>query len=423
MNGVGVRRELVDGVRTTFRLECVRSAFAGVVESVVATFALLVAVRHFGASSGSKAWLVAGPNMGLMAGPAIVALFHRTGFTPAIAASLVQWMAAILFCAAAVASSECGYVVLVAAAGAAVAATVPLMTQVYQDAYPDADRGHLFSRAFFIRIAASVGAGALMGRFLDWIPDGHPWLLGGASFCCGVSAVLVSRFPRTMARGNEGAGRREVGGGMISRTLAGLRFVRTDGVFRRTLISWMFLGIGNLVMLPLRVELLARPDSEGVIRTAEGIALLTAVIPNVARLSTTLWWGRLFDRWNFFVLRALLNFLFAAAILAFFLGDRMWILVAGSVLYGLANSGGDVVWSLWVTKVTVPERVADYMAVHTFFTGIRGVLAPLIAYAAMERFPLAWTAWGCAIAILVANVILLPEIVGRWGERSVSRGD
>ncbi len=141
MNGVWAREESVDGVRTTFRLECVRSAFAGVVESVVATFALLVAVRHFGASSGSKAWLVAGLNMGLMAGPVVVALFHRTGFTPAIAASLVQWMAAILFGTAAFASSEGRYVVLVAAAGAAVAATVPLMTQVYQDAYPDADRG------------------------------------------------------------------------------------------------------------------------------------------------------------------------------------------------------------------------------------------------------------------------------------------
>lgn len=396
--------------------------FAGVVESVVSTFALLVAVRFFGASSGAKAWLVAGPNMGLMAGPAVVAFFYRTGFTPAIAASLVQLMAAILFGAAAFAVSERGYVGLVAAAGGAVAAAVPLMTQVYQDAYPDADRGRLFSRAFFVRIAASVCAGAFMGRFLDWRPDGHPWVLGGASVCCGVAAFLVSRFPRVREL-RDAADRRMVSGGMLSQTLAGLKFVRTDGVFRRTLISWMFLGIGNLVMLPLRVELLARPDSEGLVRTAAEIALLTAVIPNVARLSTTLWWGRLFDRWNFFVLRAVLNLLFAAAILAFFLGDRMWILVVGAVLYGLANSGGDVVWSLWVTKVTVPCRVADYMAVHTFFTGIRGVLAPMIAYAAMERFPLTWTAWGCAIAILFANVILLPEILERRGSGGVSGGD
>ncbi len=419
MSWVGAEEEGDDRVRTTFRLECVRSVFAGVVESVVATFALLVAVRHFEASASAKAWLVAGPNLGLMAGPAVVALFHRTGFAPAMAASVVQWLAAMLFGCAVFAVSERGYIGLVAAAGAAVAATVPLMTQVYQDAYPESDRGRLFSRSFFVRIAASVGAGALMGRFLDWRPDGHPWVLGGAAVCCGVSALLVSRFPRAAGLAVAAKKGTTSGSGFLVRALAGLKFVRSDGVFRRTLISWMFLGIGNLVMLPLRVELLARPDSLGEVRTAAEIALLTAVIPNVARLSTTLWWGRLFDRWNFFVLRALLNFLFAAAILAFFLGDRMWVLVVGAVLYGLANSGGDVVWSLWVTRVTVPERVADYMAVHTFFTGIRGVLAPVIAYAAMERFPLGWTAWGCAIAILIANVILLPEISERRGSLRV----
>jgi MFS family permease len=410
-------------VRTTFRLECCRSVFAGVVESVVATFALLVAVRHFGASSSGKAWLVAGPNIGLMAGPAVVAVFRRAGLTPVAAAAIVQLAAALLFGAAALVVSERSYVLLVAAGGAAVAATVPLMTQVYQDAYPDADRGRLFSRAFFIRIAASVGAGALLGRFLDWRPDGHSWVLGGAAICCGMSSVLVSRFPRMS--GFSGATECETGsrGGMLSRTLAGLRFVGLDAVFRRTLISWMFLGIGNLVMLPLRVELLALPDSLGTIRTAADIALLTAVIPNVARLATTLLWGRLFDRCNFFVLRALLNFLFAAAILAFFLGDRMWVLVLGAVLYGVANSGGDVVWSLWVTKVTIPERVADYMAVHTCFTGVRGVLAPVIAYAAMERFPLGWTAWGCAIAIVLANVILLPEILEARRAREGFLGD
>lgn len=401
----------VERVRRTFRLECVRSLFAGVIESVVATFALVVAVRYFGASSASKAWLVAGPNIGLMAGPAVVAWFHRTGLAPARAASIVHAIAALFFVLAALVDEEVRYIGFVACAGAAVAASVPLMTQVYQDAYPEADRGRLFSRAFFLRIAASVGAGALIGWFLDWRPGGHPWVLGCAACSCGMSSVLVGSFPESASSGSKVQGSAASRGRMLD----GLRYVRTDAIFRRTLISWMFLGIGNLVMLPLRVELLARPDGEGWVRGAAEIALLTAVIPNVARLSTTLWWGRMFDRWNFFVLRAVLNFLFAGAILAFFLGDRMWVLVVGGVLYGLANSGGDVVWSLWVTKVTVPERVADYMAVHTFFTGIRGVLAPVIAYAAMERFPLSWTAWGCAAAIIFANVILLPEIFHRRG--------
>ncbi|NDF01570.1 MAG: hypothetical protein EB034_25395, partial [Verrucomicrobia bacterium] len=47
----------------------------------------------------------------------------------------------------------------------------------------------------------------------------------------------------------------------------------------------------------------------------------------------------------------------------------------GAVIFGVSNAGGDVAWSLWVTKFAPPERVADYMSVHTFFTGVRGVAA------------------------------------------------
>ena len=45
----------------------------------------------------------------------------------------------------------------------------------------------------------------------------------------------------------------------------------------------------------------------------------------------------------------------------------------------ISGAGADVAWSLWVTKFAPPERVADYMSVHTFFTGVRGFLAPVTA--------------------------------------------
>ena len=36
--------------------------------------------------------------------------------------------------------------------------------------------------------------------------------------------------------------------------LRALRYVRTDRMFRLTLIAWMLMGMGNLMMFPLRVE-------------------------------------------------------------------------------------------------------------------------------------------------------------------------
>jgi hypothetical protein len=80
---------------------------------------------------------------------------------------------------------------------------------------------------------------------------------------------------------------------------------------------------------------------------------------------------------NFFVLRITLNLGFALGAVSFFVGGTMPWLVGGAIFFGVSNSGADVAWSLWVTKFAPPDRVADYMSVHTFFTGVRGVVRRL----------------------------------------------
>ena len=85
-------------------------------------------------------------------------------------------------------------------------------------------------------------------------------------------------------------------------------------------------------------------------------------------------------------------------------------LVLGAVVYGVSTAGGDVAWSLWTTKVAPPDRVADYMAVHTFLTGVRGVLAPMAAFWAVERLPPSQMGWAAALMIVAAAALLLPEI-------------
>jgi hypothetical protein len=52
----------------------------------------------------------------------------------------------------------------------------------------------------------------------------------------------------------------------------------------------------------------------------------------------------------------------------------LWL---GSITLGLAIAGGDLMWMLWVTEFAPPDRTADCMGLHTFFTGVRAVSAPL----------------------------------------------
>ena len=101
----------------------------------------------------------------------------------------------------------------------------------------------------------------------------------------------------------------------------------------KTVICWMLMGFANLMMLPLRVEYLANEKYHpGQVLSVGMIALLTGVIPNLARLVLSPVWGHLFDRVNFFALRATLNVGFAIGILAFFTTNSYWGLIAGAVV-------------------------------------------------------------------------------------------
>jgi hypothetical protein len=188
-----------------------------------------------------------------------------------------------------------------------------------------------------------------------------------------------------------------------------LRYARKDALFRQVLIAWMLMGFANLMMLPMRVEYLANPKY-GLAWSAAEIAFLVGVVPNSARLLLSPLWGWLFDRMNFFVLRVTLNVGFAIGILAFFTSNSLTGLLLGALVHGVSNAGGDVAWGLWVTKFAPPNRVADYMSVHTFFTGVRGVLAPLTAFHLTGVLSMSSLGLLSGGLIVAASLLLIPEI-------------
>ena len=282
-------------------------------------------------------------------------------------------------------------------------AAIPLLTQIYQENYPERERGLRFSRTMMLRIGAAAIFSDLAGRALSAHLDQFRWLLLIFAGASAFASFCLGRYPSRPLTTSGG-----------THPFHAFRYLREDRLFRQTVISWMFLGFATLMMAPLRVEYLANPrygvKIHGQLLTAGMIALLAGVVPNVARLILNPVWGWLFDRMNFFVLRITLNFGFMLGILSFFTTGSLAGLVLGSILFGMSNAGADVAWSLWVTKFAPPERVADYMSVHTFFTGVRGVVAPLLAFylvASLQPNVLGWVSVGL---ILIACCFLLPEI-------------
>lgn len=394
--------------RSTYRHELLRAVSSGVLESAGTTFLLTIAVKQLQAGPLAKAMVAGAGSLGLLISPVVVAQVTAAGWAPSRAASRVLAIGAVAFLLTAILPTLPVFVVGSLIGMASSAAIIPLLTHMYQENYPEQERGRLFSRTVMVRIAAAAVASKLAGDALDLHLGRYPWLLLVFALAAGLAAYCLSRC-RTGLIPHDGRGH----------PLRALRFVREDPLFRRTLICWMLMGFANLMMLPLRVEYLANPayhPADAAVSVAL-IALLTGVVPNLARLVVSPLWGYLFDHMNFFALRITLNLGFALGILTFFTTPTLSGMVTGAVIYGISNAGGDVAWSLWVTKFAPAGRVADYMAVHTFLTGVRGVLAPLAAFYGIGHLTPVALAVFSSVLIGLATVLLIPELkFGRRGQ-------
>lgn len=389
--------------RLTYQYERWRAISAGILETAGATFLLLIAVRWYDAGPFAKALVAASGSAGLMLAPWIVSRVETLRWPVSLAASRLAALGALTFLAMVAFPSQGVFVIGSIVAMTTSSVAIPLLTQIYQENYPAKDRGKLFSRTFMIRIATAAAFSELAGRALSADIANFRWLLGAFAAAFAFAAFCLHRIPSHPLN---------LSGG--THPFRALRYARTDRVFRITLISWMFLGFGTLMMAPLRVEFLANTEHgvtlHGQPLNPAQIALLVGVIPNLARLLLSPLWGWLFDRMNFFILRIILNAGFALGAVSFFVGGDLFWLVVAAILFGVSNAGADVAWSLWVTKFAPPQRVADYMSVHTFFTGVRGILAPLAAFYLILGLPLSVAGWLCAGLIVIGSLFLIPEI-------------
>ncbi len=390
--------------RLTFRSERWRAFSSGVLETAATTFLLLIAVKELHAGATAKALIAAGGSVGLLLGPLTVSIVQARGWKPSDAAARMAMMGAAAFVIMALLPFLPVYVLGSIVALTASTAVIPLITQVYQENYPDKERGRMLSKSFVIRIATAAIFNEVAGRALTDHLEKYQWLLLVFAAAYVVAAYWLAKIPSTPLH---------VSGG--THPFKSLRYVKEDPLFRQTLVAWMLMGFANLMMIPLRVEYLANPKY-GYALTAGEIAMLVGVVPNLARLVLSPFWGWAFDHMNFFMLRVVLNLGFALGILSFFTGETMTGMLIGAIIFGASNAGGDVAWSLWVTKFTAPERVADYMSVHTFFTGVRGLFAPLAAFHLAAHFELATLGWLAATLIGLSCLVLIPEIP--WGKKA-----
>jgi hypothetical protein len=91
-----------------------------------------------------------------------------------------------------------------------------------------------------VRIAFAV----VFSQFGGWLLTGnieqYRWLLAAFALSLGAVCYCLTRIPSDPLAATES-----------SHPLRALRHVRDDRLFRQVLISWMLMGFGNLITLPL----------------------------------------------------------------------------------------------------------------------------------------------------------------------------
>lgn len=385
--------------RRTFLLDNLRALPGGCVETLGMTFAVLIAVRVFEAAQWQKATLVAASSCGLLLSLFPVQMVRRMGWSVNVVTAAL-WGVSSLFLVVAAAGGRRVQVFLGAMVVALICITlsIPLMSQVYRKHYPNRSRGRLFATTGVVRKCSALCVAALFGKLLEVNLDNFGWLLlAYAGGCLAMACCVLAMQPVHLQRANQ------------VRLFGAFDHVKQDRPFRHLLGSWMILGFGNLMCFSLFVEYIS--NTEYGYELKEGtIALITGSLPEVMFLLFVVGWGIVFDRVDFFRLRLVINALFMLGILFYFVGDGVWALCVGIGLHGIARAGGNIAWSLWVTKFAKGDHVAEYMSVHTFLCGVRGVIAPFLAFPMIAAFGPKVVGLIGAGLILVASLMIWPAI-------------
>lgn len=388
----GANREIA---RLTYRYDRLRAFFYGMLEPGWVTFALIIAIRYYDMPDVLKALLPAAGFIGLFLNAFSASLMGRTGKPAAwlLAANLM--LCAVLIAGAMVSPTLVTFLVLFMAAHIIVVQSPPLIIQIYAANYRPGERGSKVSTVIILTSLGSIIAGLAGGEALDRDVAVFPAVLAGMALSCVICALFTRRIPsqplNVKATGNP---------------LKSFTVMWEDKLFGWLLLCWMLMGVTNLMTIPLRIEYMADPQY-GVNSTNFEISLITFVIPMVLRMLSTKPWGYLFDRMNFVLWRVLINICFMASYLIFFNSTSLFMMGVGMAMLGIAMGGGNLGWTIWVTKLAPSDKAPAYMNAHTSLTGIRGTAAPFIGYwalASMSPFVISIVTTGL---MFLANVLFL----------------
>lgn len=341
----------------------------------VVTMLTPLALLHFHASDWQTFFITVAPPTLLVAAIFWNELARRV--------SLTRYLACYAACAIApvglIALAPNYWVLLalhvVAAIGSA--GWTPVNGMLLQRFYPEAVRGRAFAALQAVTLLSQVGTVLLLGLWFERIPDSFRVILPALALLQGLGLALLALL------GTRGAHPRapvERAAHYWALLLAPMRRMRQvlaeDRRFLRYEQAFMTYGCGFMIcdallpLLAIRGLGLSYEEYAGSALAPFRTAILVAMLPA----------GWLLDRVGAIRISGLSFGLLALYPLLLLRADGATSLAAASVLYGVSMAGVTQGWMLGpVSLAPTPQRVPEYLAIHTTLVGLRGIVFQAVA--------------------------------------------
>ncbi len=368
----------------------------GIAPAIYTAIASIFLLQTLAGDSLLVAFLQAGIMTGLLASP-FYARF-ASGATPAKAYATPHLLAWCCFGAAGLSQSPHWFTVMIFTGSVLFSISTPFQTVLYELIYEKSIRGKLVSFAKQWQMFVMMITSWLMGTWLEDSATSFRWLFPVVALLGLASSLGTRRIPATAS-----ANAMPTAPSRFSLRKA-LSLLRDDRNFSWFMLLQFGLGLSNLAgVAALQVYINGK---DYLAASPEQAALLTGVIPPLFMFMSFQIWGRIFDRLNIVRYRALASLTMAIGFILYPLQESIIAAFAGAIMWGIGRSGGQLAWSIGVLSFAKNGHAATYMGLHTFLTGVRGVLAPFIGVWCLRLGLSAQTlCWLVAFSIAVTAVL------------------
>lgn len=293
---------------------------------------------------------------------------------------------------------------LVLAARVCWSGIITLRPTVWRANYPPSGRSVIVGRFSAIQVMVIAALGAGLGYVLD-VTEGAYRIAAPVLAVLGAAAVLATR--RQRVRRENRVRREEIGHGSMLKPWQGpavvWRVLSKDVWYARFMLCMFILGWANLMVTPLMVIVLKDRFEMGYFESI----LLVSSIPAMVMPAAIPMWARLLDRSHVVKFRSIHSWVFVAASLVMTIGvaAESWpVLLAASVIQGLAFAGGSIAWNLGHVDFAPVSQTSQYMATHVSLNGLRGLIAPF-ASVVLYQFLVKRTEYAAELLLTLCTII------------------